>query len=140
MYCPRLDHFVRLNPDGTVGRCGHMVDAPEFSTLEEMDESLWLRNVKLSMHKGLWPKWCERCKQTEQENNTSIRLNAIKFDQLQKTTTFAYLQPFSRYSLTQWICKSRKKAASFRQVEFLVHTIFQPQLLLRECFAKKSAS
>jgi molybdenum cofactor biosynthesis enzyme MoaA len=61
-----------------------MVDAPEFDTLEEMDESLWLRNVKLSMHKGLWPKWCERCKQTERENNTSIRLNAINFDQLQK--------------------------------------------------------
>jgi sulfatase maturation enzyme AslB (radical SAM superfamily) len=61
-----------------------MVDAPEFNSLEEMDESLWLRDVKLSMHNGLWPKWCERCKQTEQENNTSIRLNAIKFDQLQK--------------------------------------------------------
>jgi MoaA/NifB/PqqE/SkfB family radical SAM enzyme len=60
-----------------------MVDAPEFNTLEEMDESLWLRNVKLSMHKGLWPKWCERCKQTEGENNTSIRLNAINFDKIQ---------------------------------------------------------
>ena len=84
MYCPRLNHFVRLNPNGTVGRCGHMVDAPQFNTLEEMDESLWLRNVKLSMHKGLWPKWCERCKQTEQENNSSIRLNAIEFDKLQK--------------------------------------------------------
>ena len=84
MHCPRLKHFVRFNPKGTVSRCGHMVDAPEFNTLEEMEESLWLRNVKLSMHKGLWPKWCERCKQTEQENNTSIRLNAIKFDQLQK--------------------------------------------------------
>ena len=84
MRCPRLDHFVRFNPKGTVGRCGHMVDAPEFDTLEEMDESLWLRNVKLSMHKGLWPKWCERCKQTEQLNQTSIRLNAIEFDKLQK--------------------------------------------------------
>jgi sulfatase maturation enzyme AslB (radical SAM superfamily) len=84
MYCPRLKHFVRFNPNGTVSRCGHMVDAPEFSTLEEMDESLWLRNVKLSMHKGIWPKWCERCQQTEQENNSSIRLNAIEFDKLQK--------------------------------------------------------
>jgi sulfatase maturation enzyme AslB (radical SAM superfamily) len=83
MYCPRLDHFVRFNPKGTVSRCGHMVNAPQFDTLEEMDSSLWLRNVKLSMHKGLWPKWCERCKQTEQENNTSIRLNAIEFDKLQ---------------------------------------------------------
>jgi MoaA/NifB/PqqE/SkfB family radical SAM enzyme len=84
MHCPRLDHFVRFNPKGTVSRCGHMVDAPEFDTLEEMDASLWLRNVKLSMHKGLWPRWCERCKQTEQLNQTSIRLNAIEFDKLQK--------------------------------------------------------
>ena len=84
MLCPRLKHFVRFNPNGTVSRCGHMVDAPEFNTLEEMDESLWLRNVKLSMHKGQWPKWCERCKQTESENGSSIRLNAIEFDKLQK--------------------------------------------------------
>ena len=84
MHCPRLKHFVRFNPKGTVSRCGHMVDAPEFNSLEEMDESLWLRNVKLSMHKGIWPKWCERCQQTEQLNQTSIRLNAIEFDKLQK--------------------------------------------------------
>jgi sulfatase maturation enzyme AslB (radical SAM superfamily) len=84
MHCPRLKHFVRFNPNGTVSRCGHMVDAPEFNTLEEMDESLWLRNVKLSMHEGHWPKWCERCKQTESENGSSIRLNAIEFDKLQK--------------------------------------------------------
>jgi MoaA/NifB/PqqE/SkfB family radical SAM enzyme len=84
MHCPRLKHFVRFNPKGTVSRCGHMVDAPEFNSLEEMDESLWLRNVKLSMHKGIWPKWCGRCEQTEQLNQTSIRLNAIEFDKLQK--------------------------------------------------------
>ena len=84
MHCPRLDHFVRFNPNGTVSRCGHMVEAPEFNSLEEMDESLWLRNVKLYMHKGLWPKWCERCKQTEQLSQTSIRLNAIEFDKIQK--------------------------------------------------------
>ena len=84
MHCPRLNHFVRFNPNGTVSRCGHMVNAPQFNTLEEMDESLWLRNVKLYMHKGLWPVWCERCKHTERENGSSIRLNAIEFDKLQK--------------------------------------------------------
>lgn len=84
MHCPRLKHFVRFNPNGSVSRCGHMIEAPQFSTLEEMEESLWLRNVKLSMHKGIWPKWCERCKQTEGETGTSIRLNAIEFDKLQK--------------------------------------------------------
>jgi len=91
MYCPRLNHNVRFNPNGTVSRCGHMVDAPEFATLEEMDESLWLRNVKLYMHKGLWPKWCERCKQTESENNTSIRLDSIKRDLAFKANRKDYL-------------------------------------------------
>ena len=84
MHCPRLDHFVRFNPKGTVSRCGHMVDAPEFNTLEEMDESLWLKKIKEEMSKEFWPIECIRCKQTESINNSSIRLNAIKFDQLQK--------------------------------------------------------
>jgi hypothetical protein len=24
MQCPRLEHFVRLNPTGKFGKCGHM--------------------------------------------------------------------------------------------------------------------
>lgn len=83
MHCPRLKHFVRFNPNGTVSRCGHMANPPQFESLEEMDESLWLRNVKLAMHKGLWPPECIRCKETEKNNQTSIRLNAIKFHELQ---------------------------------------------------------
>ena len=84
MHCPRLDHFVRFNPTGTVGRCGHMIEAPEFNSLEEMDSSLWLLTVKKEFAKDLWPKECARCKQTESINGSSIRLNAIKFDQIQK--------------------------------------------------------
>ena len=83
MYCPRLDHFVRFNHNGTVSRCGHMVDAPEFNTLEEMDSSLWLLTVKKEFAKDQWPEECLRCQQTELENKSSIRLNAIKFDKLQ---------------------------------------------------------
>jgi molybdenum cofactor biosynthesis enzyme MoaA len=60
-----------------------MVDAPEFSAIEEMDSSLWLLTVKKEFAKDHWPEECSRCQQTEQENNTSIRLNAIKFDKLQ---------------------------------------------------------
>lgn len=88
MHCPRLDHFVRLNPDGTVGRCGHMTRQPRFPSVEAMESSEWLAGVKESMNKGIWPVECERCMQTEQENNTSIRLNAIKFDQLQKRSDY----------------------------------------------------
>ena len=84
MYCPRLDHFVRLNPNGTVSRCGHMARKPQFSSLEEMDSSEWLQGVKEHMDQGIWPVECERCMETEQENGTSIRLNAIAFDRLQK--------------------------------------------------------
>ncbi len=85
MQCPRLDHFVRLNPNGTVSRCGHMVDAPQFNSLEEMDSSDWLNDLR----KEEWPAECVRCKETEELNNTSIRLNAFKFDQ--KQTTVGYL-------------------------------------------------
>ena len=42
-----------------------------------------MRNVKLYMHKGFWPSECNRCKETESINNTSIRLNSIEFDKKQ---------------------------------------------------------
>lgn len=79
MQCPRLDHFVRFNANGTVSRCGHMVDPPQFNSLIEMDSSEWLYDVKAQVQ----PKECVRCFQTESVNNTSIRLNSIKFHQKQ---------------------------------------------------------
>lgn len=83
MHCPRLDHFVRFNPNGTVSRCGHMTNSPQFNSLDQLNSSPWLDTVKQSMAQDIWPKECERCEQTEKLNNTSIRLNAIKFDQTQ---------------------------------------------------------
>ena len=86
MYCPRLDHFVRFNPNGTVSRCGHMVNPPEFDTVEQMDSSKWLSNIK--SNPDTWPKECVRCQQTEQINHTSIRLNAVKFDKTQTRSDY----------------------------------------------------
>ena len=60
-----------------------MIQAPEFVSLEEMDQSPWLHNSKSSFTKGLFPRECKRCEQTEQINGTSIRLNAIEFDKKQ---------------------------------------------------------
>jgi sulfatase maturation enzyme AslB (radical SAM superfamily) len=80
MYCPRLDHFVRFNPTGTVSRCGHMKNAPQFDSLELMDSSQWLKAMKDYFSRNEFPPECVRCQQTEQVNNTSIRLNAIEFD------------------------------------------------------------
>jgi len=83
MQCPRLDHFVRFNPNGTVSRCGHMTNAPQFLTLEDMESSQWLQKTKQLFAESQWPLECLRCEQTEQINGTSIRLNAVAFDKLQ---------------------------------------------------------
>lgn len=79
MQCPRLDHFVRFNPNGTVSRCGHMVDPPQFNSLLEMENSDWLKNIKLQEQ----PTECVRCLETEKLNGTSIRLNAVTYHNTQ---------------------------------------------------------
>ena len=83
MHCPRLDHFVRFNPNGTVSRCGHMVMAPQFDSLEQMDASKWLRVVRDQFKQHLWPAECVRCEEVEQENPSSIRIHSVALDQLE---------------------------------------------------------
>jgi len=77
MYCPRLDHFVRLTQGGSVGKCGHMVDAKGFKTFEELEHSQWLKDVKDTMLQDKWPKECTRCEQSEKVKGESIRTNSI---------------------------------------------------------------
>ena len=87
MHCPRLDHFVRFNPNGTVSPCGHMINAPQFATLEEMESSQWRLTAKEKMSNNEWPAECVRCQETEPD---SIRIYAIKsHNQTQQTD---YLQ------------------------------------------------
>ena len=80
MQCPRLEHFVRFNPGGTVSRCGHMVDPPKFASLEEMEHSDWMYRIHMNED---WPAECVRCRDTESVNGKSIRQNAIEFDKQQ---------------------------------------------------------
>lgn len=87
MYCARLDHFVRFNPNGSVSRCGHMVDAPQFASLDEMENSAWLAQIKQTMSEDKWPAECVRCQETEPD---SIRVYAEKLHA--KTDRFDYLQ------------------------------------------------
>lgn len=88
MYCPRLDHFVRFNPDGSVSRCGHMTSTPRFDTLEQMDASKWLADIKSKFKQEIWPGECARCQQTEHVNGTSIRLNALEFEKTQTRSDY----------------------------------------------------
>lgn len=87
MLCPRLDHFVRFNANGSVSRCGHMVDAPEFDSLTDMETSDWLTMTQQKMQNDVWPDECVRCKETEPN---SIRVYAQK--QHEHTTVPNYLQ------------------------------------------------
>jgi len=87
MYCPRLDHFVRFNSNGTVSRCGHMVNAPQFDTLSDMESSTWMDKTREKMLANQWPAECVRCQETEPD---SIRQYAIKLDE--QTDQQNYLQ------------------------------------------------
>ncbi len=77
MYCPRLDHFVRLNQNGSIGRCGHMTNAMGFQSVEQLEKSKWLKDVKATMSKDKWPEECVRCQRTEEVTGESIRTKSI---------------------------------------------------------------
>jgi len=91
MYCPRLDHFVRLNHTGKIGKCGHMTQAPEFNSFEDMQDSVWLEKIKKQMEENVWPKECVRCAMTEDTSNTSIRLDMIERDRILNSIQKNYL-------------------------------------------------
>ena len=77
MHCPRLDHFVRLNQDGSVGKCGHMVNAKGFESYEELEHSEWMKGIRNTMSRDKWPDECTRCQQSERVKGESIRTNSI---------------------------------------------------------------
>jgi len=91
MQCPRLDHFVRLNHTGKIGKCGHMTQAPEFDSLAAMQNSVWLVKIKKQMEDNIWPKECVRCAMTEGTSNTSIRLDMIERDRILNSIQRDYL-------------------------------------------------
>lgn len=91
MHCPRLDHFVRINHNGKVGKCGHMTGAKEFNSFAEMQNSSWLKGIKEKMQDQRWPAECVRCRMTEEATNTSIRLDMIERDRILSAIKKDYL-------------------------------------------------
>ena len=77
MFCPRLKHFTRLNQDGSVGKCGHMVNAKGFESFEELERSEWMKGIRNNMSEDRWPDECTRCRQSERVKGESIRTNSI---------------------------------------------------------------
>ena len=82
MYCPRLKHFIRLQPSGKIGKCGHMIGGKEFNSFEQLESSSWLEELKEKMSRDIWPDECGRCAQTEKVMQDSIRIKSIKRHQV----------------------------------------------------------
>ena len=91
MICPRLKHFVRLQPSGKISKCGHMVGAREFDTFKDMQDSKWLADINEQMEENIWPAECVRCQTTENINNRSIRVDMIERDKILKSLNKDYL-------------------------------------------------
>ncbi len=77
MYCPRIKHFVRLNQNGSIGKCGHMINGMEFKTVKDLEESQWIKKLKDTMAQDKWPEECVRCQETEEVSGESIRTKSI---------------------------------------------------------------
>jgi len=71
MQCTRLKHFRRVNSNGSIGVCGHMIVQPRFSSIEESDK--WAKGLEDQFTKNKWPAECRRCNDTEQSGRESIR-------------------------------------------------------------------
>jgi sulfatase maturation enzyme AslB (radical SAM superfamily) len=56
-----------------------MVNAPQFNSLLEMEDSEWLYKTK----QVIWPDECIRCREIEDQEQDSIRTHAIRFHQQQ---------------------------------------------------------
>lgn len=91
MHCPRLRHYSRLNQNGTIGRCGHMIGGESFRSHKELEESQWIEDLEQQMNLGNWPDECLRCKRTEEAGGKSIRLASIDRHKLLKPLRSDYL-------------------------------------------------
>lgn len=65
-----------------------MVNPPQFASFEDLENSIWLKDIIGKFELNEWPTECKRCKDTESINNKSIRLNAIEFDKKQTKSDY----------------------------------------------------
>jgi len=79
MFCPRLDHNLRLSQKGTFQVCGHMSSQPNeiFLSADDIRNSHWLKNIKKKFKENKWPDECIRCKEIEDSGGTSVRQHSI---------------------------------------------------------------
>jgi sulfatase maturation enzyme AslB (radical SAM superfamily) len=54
-----------------------MTNAPQFETLQQMDSSAWLADIRNDMGQDFWPDECIRCKEIESIGNKSVRQQSL---------------------------------------------------------------
>lgn len=91
MKCPRIEHFARLQHNGKISKCGHMVKPKSFDDLKSMQDSNWLHDIRNKMKNNVWPEECVRCKMTEETSGTSVRLDMIERDRILRAIQKDYL-------------------------------------------------
>ena len=91
MYCPRLDHFRRIMPDGKIGICGHMTNARSFDDLKSLESSDWVSLLRSKMYLDIWPDECQRCQREEIAGRKSIRQHAFDRDSILRPHRENYL-------------------------------------------------
>lgn len=91
MYCPRLDHFRRIMPDGKIGVCGHMTNGKSYDDLKSLDSSDWLSSLRSKMYLDKWPDECVRCQRDETAGRKSIRQHSFDRDSILRPHRENYL-------------------------------------------------
>jgi hypothetical protein len=92
MECFRLNHFLKIEPGiKPLYRCCHMINAPKFDSLKELENSKWLANTKQLMKNNQWPDECLRCKTAEEVGLESVRVISNKNHQTFKKVLDDYL-------------------------------------------------
>lgn len=74
--------------DGTVGLCGHMIGSPKFNSLQELEKSSWLNELK---NKIFWSPECIRCQQEENLGKKSIRQHSVERHKILSSYNSEYL-------------------------------------------------
>ena len=124
MHCPRLDHFVRFNPNGSVGRCGHMVNSPAFDNLSLMDNSQWLLSMKQKFADGTFPNvhWTVSVESIEEEFEY-IRYGGKWVDFVDNLTIIKNLEHKISFNMLHFLLNYQ---SLFTCIEFLQGMGFHP--------------
>lgn len=92
MKCSRLTHFVKIET-GTlpIVRCCHMASPPRFKSLDDLENSNWLKDINEKIDNDIWPADCVRCQQAEEAGLESVRIISNKHHNLLKEIRDNYL-------------------------------------------------